>query len=323
MMQMLVFPELSKQRAKYLPSMKPKYGADYPITRQIIYNEFDGKNIPLMSEALQENKRLYGSTWDLYGENSQSGEFNVLNNIISDTPEAGKKTLRTKNNCCRVRFLYEWDTISLKEQEEITKKLISLGVLQRATFSGSKSIHHIIELWSSKPVTNNDEYKFLHSFIAEQLELYGYDSQCVDNSRLTRAPGVYRKNKGKFQRLIYFNNSARFKCDNWYDYYTLSKRQNQKSEAEILQKIIGKMKNRNIKADWSFVENYIKSEERKGSFKDGHRHDNIGRIVCALKLKGNITCAEVEAVLEPYICNSSNNDLRNSIEKLYNGAEDW
>lgn len=323
MMQMfLVSTGIQKEVVKTYTPPKPKYGAEYPTKKKIVYNEFVDKNIPAMSTALKEINKTYGEKWDLYGVNNQSGEFNVLNNIISDTPEEGKKTLRTKNNCCRVRFLYEWDTISIEEQYKITKKLIELGVLQRATFSGSKSVHHIIEIWSETPVKDNNEYKFLHKFIAEQLELTGYDSQCIDNSRLTRAPGVYRKNKGKFQRLIYYNNSARFKCNNWREYYLLSKRKKKISEFEQLQKIIRKIQGSNLKADWSFVENYIKSEEKKGSFNDGNRHNNIGRIVCALKLKGNISCEEVKTVLEPYVSNSSNNDLRNSIEKLYNGAED-
>lgn len=321
-MQIFFASDFLQEKPKTMVAPNIKYGAKYPTKKHIVYNEFENKDVPQMAVALKEINKLYVGKWDLYGQNDQSGEFNVLNNIISDTPETGKKTLRTKNNCCRVRFLYEWDTISLEEQYKITKRLIDLGVLQRATFSGSKSIHHIIEIWSEKPVKDNNEYKFLHKFIADQLDLIGYDSQCIDNSRLTRAPGVYRKNKGKFQRLIYFNNAARFKCDNWYEYYQLTKKKKKVSEYDELQKIIKKMQNNNTKADWKFVENYIKNEEKKGSFNDGNRHNNIGRIVCALKLKGNISCEEVKSVLDPYISNSTNNDLINSIEKLYNGAED-
>ena len=78
---------------------------------------------------------------------------------------------------------------------------------------------------------------------------------------------------------------------------------------------------RNKKADYKFVANYIRAEEAKGSFQDGNRHANMPRIICALKLRGKLSLEEIQQILEPYLLNTDNNDLRNGIEKLYNGAE--
>ena len=43
--------------------------------------------------------------------------------------------------------------------------------------------------------------------------------------------------------------------------------------------------------------------------------------MAALKLKGHLTLEEVQTVLEPYLESLDNQDLWNSIEKLYDGAE--
>ena len=77
----------------------------------------------------------------------------------------------------------------------------------------------------------------------------------------------------------------------------------------------------NKKADYKFVANYIRSEEKKGSFNDGNRHANVPRIVAALKMKGKLSLDEVKTVLEPYLESLENQDLWNSVEKLYEGAE--
>lgn len=298
------------------------YSAQYPVKTPIVYNYFKNDSKEQLFKATQDSARVFGPKWGLYGIDDKEGEFNVLNNLLSLNPEEGKKSPRTKSNCKHVRFLYEWDTISLDDQKKITQQLIEKGVLLRAVFSGSKSIHHIIELWSEREPKNKEEYQFMHEFIARRLKLQGYDTQCKDNSRLTRACGCYRKNKGKWQTLLYYNNAARFKCDDWYTYYLSEKKARNTPSADKLIRAIKSIKNTNDKADFEFVERYIKSEERKGSFKDGNRHANFGRVISALKLKGKLSCEEVKAILEPYIANTNNNDLRNGIEKLYNGAEE-
>ena len=43
--------------------------------------------------------------------------------------------------------------------------------------------------------------------------------------------------------------------------------------------------------------------------------------ICALKLRGKLTLEEIQKILDPYLENTDNDDLRNGIEKLYNGAE--
>lgn len=313
------FTDLAKKKVIH-QNVSVSYGAKYPVDNVIVYNSFVLDGPEKLQTALDDIDKVYGGRWNLWGKNA-NGEFNVLNNLLSDTPPEGYKIPRVMANTKKVRFLYEWDNISLEQQRECTKQLIQKGVLQRAVFSGSKSIHHIVELWSNREPQNKEEYKFLHQFIATTLGLAGYDTQCTDSSRLTRCPNVFRKDKGKVQELIFYSNENRFKCNNWYEYFLVHKK-SQTSDASIkLLQVIDSIKDLNKKADYKFVANYIKSEEIKGSFQDGNRHANMPRIICALKLRGKLKLEEIQKILDPYLENTDNDDLRNGIEKLYNGAE--
>ena len=313
------FADLAKKRTTATP-VAVNYGAKYPVDFPITYNK-DTDDEQKLTMAMKAIKMQYGKKWGLWGEDDKNGEFNVLNNLLSDTPPEGYKVPRVMANTKKVRFLYEWDNVPLDQQKIYTKQLIQKGVLQRAVFSGSKSIHHIIELWSTREPQNKEEYKFLHQFIAKSLGLTGYDTQCTDSSRLTRCPGVYRKEKGKWQELIYYSNENRFKCDNWYEYFLAEKKNHSTDASAQLLRIIDSIKDLNKKADYKFVANYIKSEENKGSFNDGNRHANVPRIVAALKMKGRLSLEEVQTVLGPYLEDLENQDLWVSIEKLYNGCE--
>ncbi len=314
------FAELAKNRTTEIP-VTVNYGAKYPVKTPIIYNKDIHGDLKRII-AMKDIQLQYGKKWGLWGEDDKNGEFNVLNNLLSDTPPEGYKVARVMANTKKTRFLYEWDNISLEQQIIYTNQLIKKGVLQRAVFSGSKSIHHIVELWSTREPQNKEEYKFLHQFIAKSLGLTGYDTQCTDSSRLTRCPGVYRKDKGRWQELIYYNNEDRFKCDNWYDYFLAEKKNHATDASTQLLRIIDSIKDLNKKADYRFVANYVRSEEKKGSFENGKKHENVPRIIAALKLKGRLSAEEVKNVLSPYLENLENPDLWNSIEKLYDGASD-
>lgn len=314
------FGDLAKKRVTTVASDVLVYGAKYPEKSLIEYNSFENDPEEKLKAAMIDIKARYGKRWGLWGEDGR-GEFNVLNNLLSDTPPEGYKIPRVMANTKKLRFLYEWDNISLDAQKVITKDLIKKGVLQRAVFSGSKSIHHIIELWSDREPKTKEEYRFVHKFIAQQLGLKNFDAACVDSSRLTRAPQVLRKDKKKKQDLLYYSNENRFKCDDWYKYFLAEKKtQNPDTAATKLLRIIDSVKDLNKGADYRFVANYIQSESRKGSFNDGNRHNSIPRIVAALKLKGKLSLEEVQNVLSPYLEELDNQDLWNSLEKLYDGA---
>ena len=315
----LNFTDLAKKRTT-TPSVSVNYGAKYPVDKVVVYNQFNNDSKEQLQLALEDINKVFGGRWNLWGKN-KNGEFNVLNNLLSDTPPEGYKIPRVMANTKKIRFLYEWDNLSLDQQKVYTKQLIQKGVLQRAVFSGSKSIHHIIELWSTREPQNKEEYKFMHQFIAKSLNLVGYDTQCTDSSRLTRCPNVFRQDKGKVQELIFYSNENKFKCDNWYEYFLADKKNHSSDASTKLLHIIDSIKDLNKKADYKFVANYIRAEETKGSFQDGNRHANMPRIICALKLRGKLSLEEIQQILEPYLENTDNNDLRNGIEKLYNGAE--
>ena len=154
------FADLNKNRTT-TPTVSVNYGAKYPVEKPIIYNKFTDDDIDKLHTAMEDIKIKYGKRWNLWGEDDKNGEFNVLNNLLSNTPPEGYKVPRVMANTKKVRFLYEWDNLPLAQQELYTKQLIQKGVLQRAVFSGSKSIHHIIELWSTREPQNKEEYKFM------------------------------------------------------------------------------------------------------------------------------------------------------------------
>ena len=158
------FADLSKNRTT-TPTISVNYGAKYPVEKIITYNKFTNDDIDKLHTAMEDIKIRYGKRWGLWGEDDKNGEFNVLNNLLSNTPPEGYKVPRVMANTKKVRFLYEWDNLPLEQQEVYTKQLIQKGVLQRAVFSGSKSIHHIIELCSNREPQNKQENKYMHQFI--------------------------------------------------------------------------------------------------------------------------------------------------------------
>jgi hypothetical protein len=121
-----------------------------------------------------------------------NGEYEVLNMLKGTEVEEGYVSPRTQNNCLKNRFLYESDNLSLTEQKALMDKLIEQGVLYRAVYSGSKSIHLIVEI--DRECESIEEYKFFWNKIAENIgiDLNNTDKAVRDNSRLTRRPGIMR-----------------------------------------------------------------------------------------------------------------------------------
>jgi hypothetical protein len=147
-----------------------------------------------VSQQSEEAKHDYHGEfleWGMYGYD-QNGEFEVLNILKSTEPEEGCVSPRSQNNCYKKRFLYESDNLSLAAQKELMDKLIEQGVLYRAVYSGSKSIHLVVEI--DQECESIEEYKFFWNKIAENIgiDLNNTDKAVRDNSRLTRRPGIMR-----------------------------------------------------------------------------------------------------------------------------------
>lgn len=129
-------------------------------------------------------------------------EFEVLN-------ELKDLSNRSDENCLyHTRFLFEMDYLPLKDQCELAQKIKSK--LVRIVFSGSKSLHCIVEFDKQYEDECRTYYKQIWKVINDKLFSGNCDSQCTNPSRLTRTPNVVRKNTQLEQKLIYCQPS------NWF-----------------------------------------------------------------------------------------------------------
>lgn len=129
-------------------------------------------------------------------------EFEVLN-------ELNDLTARTDLNCKQhTRFLFEMDSVPLKEQCEMADKL--KDKLVRITYSGSKSLHCIVEFDPSMENQCRMYYKQIWTYINREYFNAKCDSKCINPSRLTRRPGVIRKDKNREQKLLWYNPNGYF-----------------------------------------------------------------------------------------------------------------
>ncbi|MDR0967780.1 MAG: hypothetical protein LBL75_03065 [Rickettsiales bacterium] len=209
-------------------------------------------------------------TCDKYGPN-EYGEFQMMNAPLSKFPTPGHKTIRSQDNCSFDFFLYEFDDFSIEQQTEIMTRLATAGVLYRAVYSGSKSIHLLVR---AKYVPNTiDEYKFCWKYIVSELDLYGADTLCNDNSRMTRRPGVIREQTGKLQEQLYLNEYAYF-TKNWRTAY--EKSQNQK---------VSMIFSDSVNSDFSeFGWSYIGKHNL--TFGDGNWHGPCASVAGAFYVRG-------------------------------------
>lgn len=121
-------------------------------------------------------------------------EYEVLNEL--------KSAHRSDDNCLyHTRFLFESDSLPLAEQVELAKK--HRDNIMRITFSGKKSIHVIVEFPSKDEKFCNEYYKLIWQYFNREWFGGNCDRACANPSRLTRRPGVIRKDTGKEQKLLF------------------------------------------------------------------------------------------------------------------------
>ena len=133
----------------------------------------------------------------------QSYEFEVLNEL-KDCRN------RTDDNCIEhTRFLFEMDNVPLQEQISYLRR--NKEYITRCVFSGSKSLHMIIQFTNDFEQTCKDNYKEIWHIINQILFDSKCDIACSNPSRLTRRPGAIRADTKKEQKLIYNNPEIRVK----------------------------------------------------------------------------------------------------------------
>lgn len=122
-------------------------------------------------------------------------EFEILNELKDCSNH------RDENCLYHTRFLFEMDSVPLKEQCELVQTL--KDNITRVVYSGSKSLHTIIEFDPQYEQFCKDHYKQIWRLLND-LHFGGKcDTQCVNPSRLTRTYGVVRASTGREQRLLY------------------------------------------------------------------------------------------------------------------------
>lgn len=144
-----------------------------------------------------------------------SYEFEVLNELKSTKP-------RCDNNCLyHTRFLFEMDDDTLDKQKEIINKLTH--VLRRVVYSGSKSLHCIIEFSLDDEEYCRENYISIWNYLNETYFEGKCDTQCKNPSRLTRRPDAIRQDTGKTQDKLYNNPNCKIRVDSKMKRYVRSK----------------------------------------------------------------------------------------------------
>lgn len=137
---------------------------------------------------------IYSDSRNDYSSFSPKLEYEVLNEMKSVSP-------RSDSNCLKfTRFLFEFDKFKLENQILIMHT--NKDVIVRATFSGSKSIHLIVQFEDEYNEFCKRWYKNIWRWI-EQNIFPGADNKCANPSRLTRCPSVVRHDTQKMQKLMF------------------------------------------------------------------------------------------------------------------------
>ena len=151
----------------------------------------------------------------------QSYEFEVLNEL-KDCRN------RTDDNCIQhTRFLFEMDNVPLQEQISYLRR--NKEYINRCVYSGSKSLHIVIQFDDDWESTCKDNYKEIWHIINQILFDSKCDNACSNPSRLTRRPGAIRADTTKEQKLVYNNPEIRVK-GNVLDRIIVSLRQKQRQK---------------------------------------------------------------------------------------------
>ena len=144
--------------------------------------------------------KAYANLKEIYSTPLATCEFEVLNELKA-------LTSRCDSNCLyHTRFVFECDDVDKAEQISHATELSKQGVIVRATDSGNKSIHCIVEFDRECEDICREYYKEIWRSINDMYFSGKADKACANPARLTRRPGAVRSN-GATQVLLFENNS--------------------------------------------------------------------------------------------------------------------
>ena len=242
----------------------------------------------------------------------QSYEFEVLNEL-KDCRN------RTDDNCIQhTRFLFEMDNVPLQEQISYLRR--NKEYITRCVFSGSKSLHMIIQFTNDFEQTCKDNYKEIWNILNKLLFDKKCDSACSNPSRLTRRPGAIRADTAKEQKVVYNNPEIRVK-GNVLDRIIVSLRQKQR------QKHLFKATRSNIWTtnkdnpglcqNYDVIRHYLETSYPKLNGNGDSSISLFKAIRCCIKYNDKVTLKKVinKAVLERWTTKELERMIRNIKDK--------
>ena len=151
-----------------------------------------------------------------------SYEFEVLNELKDCVN-------RRDSNCIQhTRYLFEMDNAPLQEQISYLRR--NKEYITRCVYSGSKSLHIVIQFDDDWESTCEDNYKEIWNILNMLLFDKKCDSACSNPSRLTRRPGAIRADTAKEQKLVYNQPDNRLDDNDILDRIIVSLRQKQRQK---------------------------------------------------------------------------------------------
>jgi hypothetical protein len=227
-------------------------------------------------------------------------EFITVNKLV-----AGSRTAKDENVECYSSFIFEIDNEDVELQKERAKRLFEDKIINRAVYSGSKSVHCRITVEDAP--NNKEEYKYIWKKLNEMYFENKADKACSNPARLTRMPNAIRSNGIKQERLCLSNVLLNF---NWRKEYELEKQID-----DYLRKPIDYYSSGRTSTE-TLLKRNIPNEARKlleNSFVDGERHKEIPKAVAFLK-KCGFELNELELLVKA----TKIKDSRDYVKNMYN-----
>jgi len=179
-------------------------------TSAVLKALFPGEKTILFTDQMSQGQRVWDEVVlpedvDRLGRTNTQGAWFLLNPVSGDYAEreGAKPSRRSEATISAYKHvLVESDNVNLGDWLAILRQL-DLPIVC-VTLSGNASAHAIVRVSAD----NRDEWVAAAKKIADLVVPLGADPNAITAVRLTRLPGVVRKDNGNEQRLIWFNPEA-------------------------------------------------------------------------------------------------------------------
>jgi len=167
---------------------------------------------------------------DIYSEPTETfggQEYEVINPVdLGAELKQGWKIRRRDELCVTLKnLIFESDTLSREKQFKLAEELKEAGVINRAVWSGGKSLHMRVTLADAPDPGEPDalkKYSFIWDLLNKRFFGGAADTQCKNPSRLCRAPMGERRMPGGNVELQYLHYESAFPLEymaDWRDEY--------------------------------------------------------------------------------------------------------